>query len=342
MALITAAVRAPSADNRHHIGFAIRDDGIDVRADASFVDGRITHRRLLSLLSFGAVAENLRLALTTMGHDFVPAWFPAADDSSLLLRIEWSRLTAAAAPDPLAAAIATRHTNRRFFKGPQLGGEAMQRLEAAASAVTDVSLAWCDTPPRRKALLRLIRIAEAERYRSPVLHAELFESIDFDAGWSEATAEKLAPATLEVEPFLRVPFGALRHWPVMHAANRLGAHRGLGLRAGDLPARTSPHLGVLSSTLPPDPAALQVGAAFQRVWLAAEVQGLALQPMVASAILATQSHASEGVRDRVREALKSGWDGLVGEALPMIVFRLGRAARPKVVSGRRPVETYLV
>ncbi len=286
--------------------------------------------------------ENLRLKLTEYGWTFKPLWFPDPSHPALLLRIEWAALMPIAAADPLARFIESRHTNRRFFKGPKLSSEALSALEAAVAATPNATLEWFDQPERRHALLKLIRMAETERFKSRVLHEELFESIAFDAGWKNATTELLAPATLEVEAFMRGPFSALRHWRLMRAANRLGAHRGLGLRVGDVPARTSPHLGALTSTLPPAEAALAIGAGFQRLWLAAEQSGLALQPMVASAILATQIDASEGVSDRTREALKSGWRALVGEALPLVVFRIGRARKPRVVSGRRPVEDYLI
>jgi hypothetical protein len=173
------------------------------------------------------------------------------------------------------------------------------------------------------------------------LHEELFGSIDFRVGWKATTTEHLAPGSLEVEGPLRVPFAALRHWRLMRGANRLGAHRLFGLRAGDLPARTAPHVCAITSTLPLDQAALAAGVAFQRVWLAAEGLGLALQPMVASAILAIHADSAHGLPGSAFERLRHGWRSLIGDAVPLIVFRVGRAPRPKVRSGRRPLETYL-
>lgn len=340
--LVAAAVRAPSADNRHHVRFAIHDDGLALHADDFFLHCRAIHRRLLTLLSYGAVVENLRLKLTEYGWTFEPRWFPDPDNPALLLRIEWSALRSAASPEPLARFIESRHTNRRFFRGPGLSPDEFSVLAAAVGNDAEPTLEWFDTPDRRRAILKLIRVAETERFGSRVLHEELFESIDFDAGWKDATTELLAPATLEIEPIMRMPFRAMRRWPLMRAANRLGAHRGLGLRAGDLPARTAPHLGALTSMLPPNEAALAIGTGFQRLWLAAEQAGLALQPMVASAILATQTDSEEGVSDGTREVLKDGWRSLVGEALPLVVFRLGHARKPRVVSGRRAVEDYLM
>ena len=339
--LIEAAIRAPSADNQHHVSFAVDDAGMTLQADQAFVRCEENHRRLLMLLSFGAVVENLRLALSEHGWTFTPSWFPRAGDGGCLLRIEWALLDPVAAADPLGASIASRHTNRGLLRGPPLTEAESRALRESIDGYRDVRLQWCDASGPRRSLLRLIRIAETARFESRALHEELFGSIAFDAGWKRATAERLAPATLGVEPFLRAPFAALRHWRVMRWAAALGMHRLLGLRAGDLPPPTAPHLGVLLSTKTPDAAALAIGAAFQRLWLTADRLGLALQPMVASAILAVQSDNDDPVRRNLRDVLKDRWRELVGDDLPLIVFRLGRARSPAVRSGRRPVDEYI-
>ena len=340
--LIAAGLRAPSADNCHHVRFAIDDEGVVMRTASSFRETEEKHRRLLTLLSFGAIGENLRLMLAARGLHLEPRWFPDPEDPGVLLDIRWDALAHDAPRDALVAAIATRHTNRRFYKGPPMTAAERGEVDRSIPANGSVKLEWFDEPARRRALLRMIRLAESSRFGNARLHAEMFESIDFSAGWQHPTNERLSPATLEVEPFLRMPFAAMRHWNVMRTANLLGMHHVFGLRAGDVPARLSPHLGVLTSRLPPDAAALAIGAAFQRVWLTAEHLGLALQPMVASAILATPDAPNGGGGADLQQRLQQGWSALIGDALPLVVFRLGRAARPKHVSGRRPVADYLV
>ena len=313
-----------------------------MRTAPSFRQTDEQHRRLLTLLSFGAIGENLRLTLASRGLQFEPRWFPRPHDPDVLLDIRWGALGHEAQRDPLAAAIPGRHTNRRFYKGPALTAAERGSVDGSIPADGTVKLEWFDEPARRRVLLRMIRLAESSRFGHERLHAEMFESIDFSAGWQRSTSERLSPATLEVEPFLRLPFSAMRHWKVMRTANLLGMHHVFGLRAGDIPARLSPHLGVLASSLPPDAAALAIGAAFQRVWLTAEQLGLALQPMVASAILATPDTPDGGGGADLQRRLQQGWSALIGDAVPLVVFRLGRAARPKYVSGRRPVEDYLI
>jgi nitroreductase len=345
---LEAGVRAPSADNVHHVRFAIRDhaDGlrVEMRADDTYVHCREAHQRMLMQLSFGAVTENLRLALgAAVYRTFDPRWFPDPTDPALVLAIDASRLDSLPVPDPLAATIATRHTNRRLYRGP-----AMSDAEAAAvtGAVADpahpgISLIWCDDRDQRRAVLDLMRAAEGLRFSDESLHRELFESIDFSVGWNGVVPERLSPATLEVEPPMRALFAAMRHWPLMRTFNGFGAAKMLGFRAGDWPARLAPHIGVLTGRSREPQAVVRAGTQFERLWLAANAAGLALQPMVASAVLAALDDETPK-RDAARDRLRAGWRGLIGDATPMVVFRLGHAKSAAAVSARRPVADYLV
>jgi hypothetical protein len=337
---LSSGIRAPSADNVHHLRFRIGDDVVELRADEAYVQCTEPHRRLLMQLSFGAVAENLRLALTKVYRTYEPSWFPDPGDPALALRIDLGSLPPAPSPDALAATIDARRTNRRLFKGPPMTtGESA--AVAASVSDPDVRLHWFDTAGRRGPVLSLMRRAERLRFADRRLHEELFESIDFAAGWSDAVSERLAPATLEVEPPLRPLFAAMRHWPLMRVANGVGAASMLGLRAGDLPARLAPHVGVVGSRLADDPGALRTGAQFERIWLAANAIGLELQPMVASAVL-TRLEDGSSARNAARDRLRAGWRSLIGDETPFVVFRMGRALPPRVVSSRRPIASYLL
>jgi hypothetical protein len=123
--------------------------------------------------------------------------------------------------------------------------------------------------------------------------------------------------------------------------NTLGMHALLGLRAGYLPCRLSPHLGVITTTLDLEQGAAAGGRAFERLWLRITALGLALQPMAASTVLCFQEPSATGVSDKVRTTLRLGWSKIVGEATPLMLFRLGRAEKPAVLSLRKPLEAYL-
>ena len=115
-------------------------------------------------------------------------------------------------------------------------------------------------------------------------------------------------------------------------------HHALGFRAAYLPALLAPHRGVLTTTLPLEQGALRAGLALERIWLEAECQGLALQPLAGAALLALPGYRE--VSDDAGERLRRGWKAITQDT-PVMVFRLGHAKRPEIRSGRRPVSEFI-
>ena len=125
----------------------------------------------------------------------------------------------------------------------------------------------------------------------------------------------------------------------MNALNRLGAYKLLGSQAAYLPARLSPHLGVIASQGELRPAAVQAGQAFERLWLRATQMNLAFQPFAAPALYALPQF--DAVSPSVRERLRSTWATLIPMATPLIMFRLGRAGAASQRAGRPPLSHFL-
>lgn len=339
--ILQSGIQAPSAENKHHLRFEADGQAVRVVATDSASWTAQPHRRFLALTACGAVLENMRLRACQLGYEQVTQWWPAPRETSWVAHCEWRHIVSA--PDPLADAIAQRHTNRRFYQRRPVPAATLARLSAAVAAVPGAELMWLDSPQQRRTALRAVRIAETERFRRRLLHHEMFSSIRFDIGWRQPTDEWLAPGTLEVEPPMRPGFRAMGSWPLMRSLCCIGAHHGLGLRAGTLPCALSPHLGLIVCTSQFEgSSALQTGRALQRAWLAATVEALAFQPMAASVVLTHQQagggHVSASAQRRIQQALAT----LTGSGrLPGMLFRLGYAEPPSLVAGRPPLTQFL-
>ena len=338
--ILEAGIRAPSAENRHYLRLRPCPDGVALISTDVATWADRPHRRLLALLSYGAVVENMALRSADLGWALEPAWVPAPGRPELIAALAWHAAPPRA--DPLAAAIDARHTNRRFYRREALPTSALDRLAAAAAALPGCRVLWLDDGPRRREALHVLRIAESERFRRRALHEELFGAVRFEVGWQRSTPEGLPPGALEVEPPMRPGFAALRHWPLMRAAGALGAPLLLGLRAAWLPCRLAPHLGVVLSDGPPDRLELDAGRALERTWLAATALELAFQPMAAPIALERQLPGGGWVSSAVRERLGAGLEQIAAGtgARPCMFFRLGRAAPPSVATQRQPLEAY--
>lgn len=82
---------------------------------------------------------------------------------------------------------------------------------------------------------------------------------------------------------MRMPVAFMRHWRAVRAVSWIGAHLALGLRAGFLPCALAPHLGlILAKDQREELRNLRAGRAFQRAWLAAAAETLALQAQTAA------------------------------------------------------------
>ena len=338
--ILENAIMAPSADNQHRIRFQLVDDTIRVRYTEAELPPQGGYRRVLALLSLGAVSENLTIAASRFGIGTETVLLPDPTQPNLIIQI---RLQANQAEvDPLWRHIPLRHTNRHLrFRGPRMTDAERSELDAAARTYPACQLVWLDEPTRRRQALRLMRQAETERFHNRILHEELFSAIRFDVGWHKACSEGLPPGALGVEPPLRAFFALLRHWPVMRLANLLGAHHMLGWRACDLPCRLAPHLGLLAVKNTDNQAVFNAGRVFQRLWLGVTSQGRVLQPMPASALFALDGAQAEGIPADLQHNLAESWKANLGEVTPLMLFRIGLAQPPLIVAGRLRVGDYL-
>lgn len=338
--ILDCANRAPSADNHHRFLIEFTDDGLLLWSRDKEISLLRGYKRSLLLLSLGAVAENIMIGASRFGISAEIVPLPEDMDEALICRIRWMQREKDAELDPLDNAIVGRHTNRKFYHGPPLSPEHLIKLVDAAESA-GCRLIWFDSRQLRSKALRLIRIAETARFRNHPLHTELFSAIRFDVGWSSTCPDGLPPGSLEVEAPMRPIFKMLRHWPIMRMLNLIGAHNMLGLRAAWLPCARSPHLGMII-TLPGEGIqSFTAGRAFERVWLQATLFGLALQPLPAS-VLYTQGDGGGKILDtRLTACLRGGWKGLVGDAVPQMLFRLGHAPKPSVLSGRLAADRLL-
>jgi hypothetical protein len=340
-AILCAGIAAPSADNSQPWRFAWSGDDLDLRIDADH-SGRVSDTRyVLSDLAAGACLENMIIHARSLGYAADVQTFPRPDDELWAARIRWRLDTESDQSEPLAGAIEQRHTDRRFPWGGSITTDTQARLNAQARLIPGQRLYWPQTPRERKAALSVIRQAETLRFSSPTLHAELFSSIRFAAGWHTACEEGLAPATLAVEPPLRPVFQALRRPAVMAMLNRLGAASMLGWRSAWLPIRLSPGLCllVIPSTARSD--VLAGGRALQRVWLQATLDGLSVQPYAAAGVLSLGFVAVEPAFQQPLSRLGSALHDVCAPGHGLVFLRLGYArSAPRDRSGRRALASF--
>jgi hypothetical protein len=330
--LARAANAAPSADNRHVFRLSVDGDKLYVWANDAF-HRPPAHRRLLALLSVGAVLENLELRAARLGVALHTTLAPEIERRGPIACME-ACLAEPELHNPLEASMDRRQSNRRLiYRGARLAPPQQAEL-AQQAAVQDAALEWLDTALRRRKALALLRSAESERFRNRVLHRELFDSIRFDLLWDAEADVGLPLGALGLPAPERLGFKLLRQWPVQKLGNALGLHRFIGFRAADLPCRLAPHVVAVTTAGAGDHDAISAGRVLQRAWLGATARGLACQVFAAPGLY-TQEVASD-VRPAVRVKLLEGWNLLCPGRAVWAVMRMGEAAPVPVRAKRAP------
>jgi len=336
--IVRSGVLAPSADNQHVFRYELAKDSINLWPNPEFEATTEYHRRILGLISLGAVVENMCLHAGRLGLSTDVQWWPPhSDGEGLFARLTFHQATPT--EDDLAIAIPDRQTNRRMYSGPELSKKEVADLVGEIDPSSGVRLLWLQGDSRRLAL-RLLWRAESERFHRENLHKEIFSSIRFDLTWKESANWALPPGALEIETPMRPLFKALRRWSLMRFLNLFGVNYLVGARAALIPCWNASSLAVLTTTLPLEQGAVAVGAALERVWLRATRLNLAMQPLAASVVLPLRDSTVNGAPERFSSFLLNGWREIAPGTTPLMVFRIGRAQRPAVRSGRRPLSEY--
>lgn len=327
-AVLKAAVSAPSADNHHAWKLRVEGDRLSLRTARLAQEG--STRRQLSRISLGAVAECMVIAASR--HHIQLELSEQLESLECPVILTATRVRELQA-DPLAAALSERHSNRRLlYRAPNIAPDAWQQILQQAQRVPGCFVQSLDDPSRRREAVRLIERAERERFSNPALHADMYGSVRFDAGWQASTSEGLPPSVLGVAAFERAGFRLMANWRLQRLANLFGAHRLLGFRSAGLPARQAPHLIALGSECAPELGAFRAGRALLRLWCQATLAGLSAQVWAASPMYALPG--ASDIAEPLQRLLAAGWSSLCPQGRPMLVMRLGLAAPPSARTGR--------
>ena len=339
--IMQCGILAPSADNKINCRFECLPDRLRLWATEDFICAQY-YRKVLSLMSFGAMVENMLQCAASYKLKCEVVWFPKKSNPAIIVEIVWAG-ELPTLPANLFDSIGKRHTNRRLYSGESLPAETLTALAQEIQSFPGIQLHWFPSHTTKE-LISLMRVAETDRFRQRDLHQEIFNSIRFDVGWTRTCEEGLAPGSLEVDGAMKLFFPLLRFWPLTRLLNLFGNHYILGFRAGWLPVWFSSHIGVLSieSKCAPEDIATQVGQAFERVWLKAASMDLSIQPMAAAAMLLLQEPVEGMVSETVKSKLQNGLQqSLLAGRTPLMLFRLGIAQRPTIASSRKSLESYL-
>lgn len=333
-----AALWAPTAGNSQPLLFQMVDGVLDVRVDP-LKNNRFMDTANSDLwIALGAALGNMEAVANHRGEGVVARLFPREARGGLLARVE--RTDAVGDAGPLAPWIERRVTNRRPYARDPLPAEVLSALAGWAD-VDGARLTWVTDRPAIEEIAGALSVFDRMTLHNPLVGQTILRWVRTPS--EENRGDGLSYDSLELGPLeravmrvIRTPWGLhLGRWVsgsvAAHARQRCAASAALGvLTVGEWDAG----------------AMVAGGRAFQRLWLAAAREGLALHPLVGMVLfemrrrLSTDAGLSRGEKRWLEEA-RAVLVRRVPEfesRVPLVVFRIGRAPAPTGRSYRRPLE----
>ncbi len=304
--ILAAGIQAPSGDNIQPWAFAVEGNKVALHVVRNPASSLFDFRGNATLLSAGAVLENMRQAAASQGLRMAILEAPAAVGSDLAAVVEFTPGLQPAGEGQLAEAIPLRCVNRRMYRRAPLPPGLVETL-ARAIAEFPVRLQSVTDRAGLRKLAGAAAHLEHVRCNERTIHIELHAMLRWTPAEVARTRDGFPVDNLMVgftgKLFLRLT----RRWNIMHALNRLGLWR---LPADIVRRAFVRSSGALLLTLPDSTPErfLAGGQALERLWLMLTQQGLAVQPMAALPLLANRwfSDGEHSFAPENHDALRKG------------------------------------
>lgn len=331
---------APSGDNLQPWSFTTKNNCLLVVHDPDQDHALFNVRDLASYIALGAVLENIAIAATKENYKAKIAYFPDARNDKLIAKIDFEE---GSQIDPLVDFLEKRCTNRKPYERRALDDATRKQLDIDLTRYPGVEISWLYDEPELKKVGQVVAKADRLLFENPLIHGHLFSTIRWNQIEVERSRDGLPIETLELGKAGALGFRALRKWSVVETLNRFGLSVMASKQSATLMRRSSA-AGLITAADTSPISFLHVGQAFQRLWLTATQQRLALQPMTAVVFLqlkailgdlqgltAAQTAVANSLRDELATVYR-----LAKERVPAMHFRIGYSAAPSGRTIRRP------
>ncbi len=338
--IMDAACRAPSGDNVQPWLFKQEGQHIELfinrEADPSFFN----FKQSASLLACGAALQNMEYAAGALGISSQTELFPEHENQDMVGRVH---LNAQGIPfhEIMEAALWRRCTNRRMYSKKTVPAEVWDRLAVQADKNGDGLLLHCSSYDGMRDIAKAVYMADRVRVERQDLHEYLMKMVHFDPLPEDCQGDVCPDHFRRGMPLKNLQAGAMgelflrtvKPWSRMKLANRLKIGRSMPLYS-KMSVMRSGGIGMVCAQGCEEKHLLQAGRAVQRVWLALDQFGYALQPLEALPLLHLRL-VSEGEQAFSREhvdLLNEAWELISKhflmpmDCVPLFMFRTGRAS----------------
>jgi sulfur-carrier protein adenylyltransferase/sulfurtransferase len=347
--ILQAGIQAPSGDNIQPWKFSVVNNTIYVHLDRQADPSFFNFRQVASILSAGAVLENLRLAATVFGLETDFTFHPDAALPDGLARVDF-RFTGRA-KDPLHEAIWKRCTNRKIFDRRPIPDSLLECLQAEVSSQSGCRLQVWTARSDLRNLSRSVYKTDRIRTELQELHEFLQHMIRYDDEEAIRRRDGFPIRNLEAGPLGELFLRLSRPWPVMNFLNRIGLGRLVPLYMSWGVLASSAVVSLVAPSLESRDV-LRAGQMLERLWLTLAQNGICAQPMATLPFfrLIEQAEGTRAFSPKHQALVNQAWTlcrGLLApnisdQGVPILLLRLGYAKDVACRTLRKDVDSFLV
>jgi len=304
--IIKAGIQAPSGDNAQPWQFSFKDNKIFLYLNRDADHSFFNVNQIASIISCGAVLENMQIAATRFGLRVKIVYLPDTKVKNLMAKV---LLDVAHVPkDPLFDVIWRRHTNRKPYDRKPIPEKVLQEFKDMVKIVPGANLHVIADRTELKKVARIICKADRIRTEHRPLHEHLYRMLRFTEGEAHETRDGFLLKNLEAGLAGNVFLRATKSWHVMNIVNRVGLGRMAAfhsyqsiLNSSAVALLTVEGMGIEDF--------LKGGQALERVWLAITRKGISVQPMTAITLfwLRWKLEGEAGFAKSHRRLLRDVW-----------------------------------
>lgn len=346
--LLQAGIQAPSGDNIQPWRFATSRNAISVYLDRAADTCFFNVHQIASIISCGAVIENIKIAASNFGIETRVHGRPDPANPDLMAKLDFAvtRDNKTIDKDILFDSIWERRTDRQVFRAVPVPSHCIEKLSASISDFSGTRLHVITEKAKIKAVAKMIYAADRIRIQNKSLHEHFYRMIRFTDLHAQIRRDGMPLKSLQAgmpgEWLLR----STRSWTVMNMLNKLGIDKPVAFHSYKAMVR-SPALALLTVDQTNRQAFLTGGRALQRAWLTLNHLGLAIQPMTAVTLfgLRWELEGRERFSTKEQKIFAPVWDQFqkIFSAVdwkvhgPIMLFRFGYSRPPTIGTLRKGI-----
>lgn len=334
--IIDSGILAPSGDNCQPWQFVIDKSDLELWNKPERDESLYNWGQRASIVSHGALLENMKIAAARLGYTLNYELFPD-NDTRLIAKINFTESNEG--PNPLEAAITQRTTNRKPYKNEQLTAEVREKILKKDGQFNSLDFRLIEDREKIKAIAKIVGLNEKILLENKNMHDFFFDHIT----WSEEEDREKKVGfyikTLELPPPAELAFRIFKHWKIMKILKSAGAANFVAKENAKI-YQTGSAIGAILIDSDDPEKYLEAGMMLQRIWLQATHEGLSLQPLTGIVFLAGRlrqaPHALSDIHANLVTTAYKEMQKLIGAENKIIslLFRIGNGGAPTARAGR--------